>query len=432
MLVIVLLHLAREWISDHVRGFRWFSWLSGVPLLWLVYASGLGGYWLVWDRLAQFSLIATSEWLDWLPLSGEPIVRNFLGGGSVTDRLFSLLIFLHIGIPLLLLLGMWVHIQRISRPRTQPGAAIAIGLPLALLALSIAKPAASQAAADLSSVDALLDLDWFYLGLFPLLYATSPRVLWQLAGGATLLLALLPWLPPRARDPAARVDLAHCNGCGRCFADCPYAAVTMRPRTDGRAHLSQAVVDPDLCAGCGICAGACPSSTPFRRAGDVLTGIDMPQQSMTEVRREIDLAIGGLRGEAKVVVFGCAHGAELGRMAGPGTATVRLLCAGMLPPAFVEYALRAGADGVFITGCRDGDCQYRLGNRWTDERLSGWREPRLRAAVPLQLVRVAWGAPADGAALAAELGRFRQSLASMPAAVRAGLAPLKGKEIQNG
>ena len=41
---------------------------------------------------------------------------NFIGGGAVSDRFFSLLIFLHIGIPLILLLGMWIHIQRISRP----------------------------------------------------------------------------------------------------------------------------------------------------------------------------------------------------------------------------------------------------------------------------------------------------------------------------
>src|SRR5690349_15283845 len=51
--LVVLLHLAREWLNGHASGFRWFSWVSGVPLLWLAYASGLGGYWLVFDRLAQ-------------------------------------------------------------------------------------------------------------------------------------------------------------------------------------------------------------------------------------------------------------------------------------------------------------------------------------------------------------------------------------------
>ncbi len=432
MLLVVLLHLAREWVNGHVRGFRWFSWLTGVPLVWLVYASGIGGYWLVWDRLAQFSLTATAEWFDWLPFLGEPMVRNFVLAGSVSDRLFSLLIFLHIGVPLVLLLGMWVHVQRISRPRTQPQAALAAGLPLALLALSLALPAVSQAPADLSSVPASLNLDWLYLWGFPLLYASSPALLWQLAAGVTLLLALLPWLPPRAREPAARVDLAHCNGCGRCFADCPYAAVTMRPRTDGRPYPVQASVDPDLCAACGICAGACPSSTPFRRSGRVPAAIDMPQLTMSTVRRELERAIAQLRGDAKIILFGCRHGADASHGLGPDTAALRLLCTAMLPPAFVEYALRAGADGVLITGCRDGDCQYRFGNRWTEERLLRAREPRLRATVPPQLVRVAWAGPTDGPRLARELERFRASILSAPRSVRAGLAPLRRKEAVHG
>ena len=59
-----------------------------------------------------------------------------------------------------------------------------------------------------------------------------------------------------------------------------------------------------------------------------------------------------------------------------------LVCAGQLPPSFVDYALRAGAAGVVVSGCREGDCAFRLGQRWTEERLLGIREPRLRAGVP--------------------------------------------------
>src|SRR5690242_2633775 len=73
--IVVLLHVAREWVNGHTRGFRWYSWVSGVPLVWLVYASGIGGYWLVFDRLALWSLVATTEWFDALPLFGEPLAR---------------------------------------------------------------------------------------------------------------------------------------------------------------------------------------------------------------------------------------------------------------------------------------------------------------------------------------------------------------------
>src|SRR5207249_1165643 len=112
-------------------------------------------------------------------------------------------------------------IQRISRPRTNPPRMLTLGITSALTALALAKPAASLVAADLAVVPTTLDLDWLYLAIHPLFYATSAAALWALAGGATLVLAALPWLPPAKRVPVARVDLANCNGCGRCFADCP-------------------------------------------------------------------------------------------------------------------------------------------------------------------------------------------------------------------
>ena len=430
--VVVLLHLAREWINGHARGFRWFSWLSGVPLLWLLYASGIGGYWLVWDRVAQFSLTATTEWLDWLPLFGEPLVRNFIAGESVSDRFFSLLIFLHIGIPLLLLLGMWVHIQRISRPRTNPPRAIAFGLLLALVVLALARPALSDSPADLASVPPTLDLDWLYLAIHPLLYASSAGFVWALAAGATLLLALLPLLPPSRRAPAAVVNLGNCNGCGRCFADCPYAAVTLQPRIDGKPLPQQAVVDAQLCAGCGICAGACPSSTPFRSTDDLIAGIDMPQQPIGALRRDLERAIDLLEGDAKIIVFGCAEAANAGVLRASDTAVLALLCTGMLPPSFVEYALRAGADGVLITGCRDGDCAYRLGNRWTLERMGAEREPHLRPVVAAQRVRIAWAGPTDGGALTRELEGFRAALRLLPSQERERRRSPKRQEIVHG
>jgi len=44
LVLTMLLHMARHWAFDRYRGFRWFSWLSGVMLLWLVYTAGINGY----------------------------------------------------------------------------------------------------------------------------------------------------------------------------------------------------------------------------------------------------------------------------------------------------------------------------------------------------------------------------------------------------
>jgi hypothetical protein len=105
-----------------------------VPVLWLVYASGIGGYWLVWDQLGLFSAIASAEWFDWLPIFSDPATRNFLPG-LLNDRFFSLLVFLHIGIPLFLLLALWVHIQRVSQSDVFPARSLALGTFFMLLVL---------------------------------------------------------------------------------------------------------------------------------------------------------------------------------------------------------------------------------------------------------------------------------------------------------
>ncbi len=404
-----LAHLAREWLAGHFRGFRWFSWVSGVPLVVLMYASGIVGFWLAWDRLAQFSAIATAEWVD--ALGFGPMMRNFLAPASVDDRLFSLFVFLHIGVPLFLLAGMWLHVQRISRAETLPPQPLRWGIVLALAAAAIARPVASLPPADLAIAPERVAVDWFLLFMHPLMYATSPQALTLLAAGSLAGLLALPLLPGREPLAAAVVDPANCNGCGRCVADCPFAAVELAPR-EGKPRGAIAVVLPALCAGCGICAGACPSSTPFRKLEPLVSGIDLPRRTVGALRGELERALDRLEGAARVAVFGCECAADVTRLADRSTAAMPFPCTGMLPPSFVEYALRSGADGVLVTGCEQSACEYRLGNRWTDERLAGEREPHLRSSVPRERLRVRWIAAAGGASLERELALFRAELAA--------------------
>jgi coenzyme F420-reducing hydrogenase delta subunit/quinol-cytochrome oxidoreductase complex cytochrome b subunit len=414
----MLLHLARELVHGRFRGFRIFSWLTGLPLLWLVYAAGINGYWLVWDSLAQHSVIATSEWLDWLPIFSEPIVRNFLTPEGVNDRFFSLTIFLHIGLPLFSLLFMYIHIQRISQAKTFPPKVLAWGSFAALLVLSLIKPAMNQAPADMSMVPINLDYDWFYLGIFPLMYQTSPAVIWLLLGGITLFLVILPWSGHRQVVPVAVVNPANCNGCGRCVNDCPYAAVSLVQRVDGRTFKQQALVDSDLCAACGICAGSCPSSTPFRTAAVLNTGIDMPQLRVDSLRVELEEKLAALEGDAKVIVFGCDHAADVAMLKGPGVLPFSLICTAQLPPSFIEYALRNGADGVMVTGCREGDCEFRLGTQWVNERLTGERQPHLRRSVSPGRVRVMWHGSGNEQVLRSALEDFRTTLRTLPTEIK--------------
>jgi len=197
MVLAMALHLVRHFTFDQYRSFRWFSWVSGVILLWLVYISGINGYMLPWDSTAQFVTVATAEWLDWLPVFKGALVRNFITPDAVNDRLFSLLSFLHIGLPLGVLGLLWVHTQRVPGAKTNPPRPIWVGVTLALLVLSLVRPALSGPPADLSAAPTTIPFDWFYLLVYPLIYAWSPGAVWGIVGALTLLLVVLPWLPPK-------------------------------------------------------------------------------------------------------------------------------------------------------------------------------------------------------------------------------------------
>jgi CDP-4-dehydro-6-deoxyglucose reductase len=204
MVVTMAIHLVRHFAFDRLRGFRGFSWITGVALLWMVYVAGANGYMLPWDALAQFVTTATFEWLDWLPIFGGTLSRNFLYTTSVGDRLFSLLVFIHIGVPLATLLLMWVHVQRVPKASTQPPRPIAIAVVAMLVALAAVLPVASQGgAARMDMVPQSVALDWFLLLLYPLVYVASPQAMWAIVLAVTAVFAILPWLPWR-RGTAGR------------------------------------------------------------------------------------------------------------------------------------------------------------------------------------------------------------------------------------
>jgi NAD(P)H-flavin reductase/quinol-cytochrome oxidoreductase complex cytochrome b subunit len=209
MVLAMALHLLRHFVFDHYRSFRWFSWVSGVILLWLTYVTGINGYMLPWDQTAQFVSVATAEWLDWLPVFNGALIRNFITPEAINDRLFSLLSFLHIGLPLGVLALLWIHTQRVPGAQTSPPRAVWIGLTLALLVLSLVKPAVSTPPADLAAAPEVIPLDWFYLPVYPLIYQWSPGAAWALVGALTALLLALPWLPPKRTAKDDRHLLVH-------------------------------------------------------------------------------------------------------------------------------------------------------------------------------------------------------------------------------
>ncbi|MFW5926548.1 MAG: cytochrome b N-terminal domain-containing protein, partial [Wenzhouxiangella sp.] len=414
-MLLLGLHLVRELLRGRYTGARWFSWLTGMPLVWIIVVFGISGYWMVWDQLAAWVATASGELLDVLPIFTDPMSRNFISNETVSGRLFTLIGFIHlVGLPVVLVLAIWFHLLRVRYPRINPPRSLMIGSLAALLVLSVISPAVSHAPADLARVPGELAIDWFYLAIFPLQTITSPTAVWGLTAGGTLVLAALPWIfPRRGRQPVAEVHLPDCTGCGFCASDCPYGAIDMVPRSDGRNFALEAHVNASLCVSCGICTGACPSSSPYRRRDPLTTGIEMPHFTMDDFRRELDRARQSGRTDGKVLVFGCDHGVSAEEAAG-NAHVMTLPCVGFLPPAGIDYALRnTGYAGVAIAGCAECDCHHRLGDRWLAERIDRERQPHLRQRVSRERILTRWLKPGQERELAAALSEFAERVGNI-------------------
>ena len=411
LVVMMMVHLLREFAMDRFRSSRWFAWVTGIPMLWLVFTAGISGYWMVWDQLAQYIAITTAELFDSLPFFGESIARNFLTDAKLSGRFFTLMVFIHIALPLILLFIMWIHIQRHTSPKVNPPKGLAVGTFSMLLILSFIKPALSQPPADLNIVPTTINLDWFYMTIYPLLNDVSGITVWIALVGATMLLMVMPWVPPGKRAVVAIVNLDNCNGCSRCAADCPFSAIDMKPRSDGSVYKQEAVVDASHCTSCGICVGACPTATPFKRRIEQSPGIELPTDPVKELREKTIKASEDLTGNSRIIVYGCQNSMDPTEMADTDVGVVTMPCIGMLPLSFVDFVLsKKLADGVFLTGCREGDCSFRLGIKWTDARMAGERDPRMRQRVNQERIGKYWAGLTRSKEFFKELTAFRMRL----------------------
>lgn len=387
-LLLAVMHGLQMFVQRRLAGPRKLAWVTGmvaVLFLWLV---GWLGYWLVWDERAQAVAVGTAKMLDVLPIFTDPISRSFLTDEAVSSLLFFVVFFVHMLLPLLMVVSLWLHLARLARPRWMPSRRLSLWSIAALVVASLLIPATSAGPAAMTVTPSPATLDAWYLLPLYLTERLSGGMLWLVFLGVGLVVTAAPWwivrrrplvsdsTPPPGPIDVAEVDAAKCNACETCFKDCPYDAIAMVPRSDGRHFPSVALVDPDRCVGCGICAGSCDSAA---------IGPVWPRQ-VTE-RHKVDGWLAEAPPEAKTIVYACARSAARELKLEPsghlvdGPRDLRVVsvpCAGWVHPLTLERAVRRGAERVVVVSCRPETCAYREGATWTADRLEGTREPALR------------------------------------------------------
>ncbi len=365
-------HALKLFFARRFGGARWLAWVTGIFAVAVLWFTGWTGYWLVWDARGQQIALMSAQLMDVLPIFIDPLSRSFLVDAQVNTLLFFVIFFVHMLVPAGAVVALWLHITRLARANwltNKPLSAWVIG---SLVVLSLALPADLAEPASLASDPAAFSMDWWYLA--PLLAAErmSAGMMWGVLLLLSLLITAIPWLLVGKRAVVATVDVSRCHSCNKCMTDCPYGAISMAERTDGRPFDFQAMVDPNLCVGCGICAGSCDTG-----------GIGVPQLLNMELRKRV----AGWASDGAPLAILCAEAAGEGLVIDPksgacselpGWSVLAVPCAGWVQPLVVESSLRAGAQKVVIGACGPGNCHFREGALHTELRMAGTREPALR------------------------------------------------------
>ena len=193
---------------------------------------------------------------------------------------------------------------------------------------------------------------------------------------------------------SAYVDPDLCIGCKLCVDVCPQKAIAVK---------SPAYVDEAACKGCGSCAAACPvDAIKMRLFSDeqILAQI----RAATEVKKEFPLIIAFL---CNWCSYGAADLAGTSRIQYPTNArNIRVMCSARVDPSFVLEALRRGADGVLIAGCRIGECHYHDGNYQALQRVNVLKGVLEKIGIDPGRVKIVWCAASEGEIYAQELREF--------------------------
>ena len=412
LIITTLMHAYRILFMERFRGPRWLAWVSGIVMTIVLWFAGVTGYWLIWDQRSQLINDSFVNFLQAMtPFAASYMVMLTNADISGTSWPLFLTVFgLHLLMFFIAAGFFWLHIKRLNRPKWLPPAYWTVGVGIVVLLVALLFPVGMLPQGNLEMLPGPVTIDPLFLLYLPV--SGNPTLSWLFWTGLVVLLIVstaLPWLRSRRRNsvaesnpapehrPKVRIISERCTGCTLCAVDCPYGAIEMVVRSDGKRHKFIAVENPDLCVSCGICVGSCDVVA-------VTLGEIQPERLWQNVSSR--LTRGKAAGfEQPGIIFTCErHAAQSAAPYlsgtystdnGQGFEIIALPCVGTLPPDMLGRTIAAGASEVKVVGCPADDCTNREGNLWTEGRLVRERLPRLQRPYVNMPIFAHWVPPDD-------------------------------------
>lgn len=184
---------------------------------------------------------------------------------------------------------------------------------------------------------------------------------------------------------APRVNNTKCILCGLCTIACEHNVI--------KITREGVKITEEACMGCQACIATCPTGALMPTVDLSNEAISQMIKAMLEEKKEYPL----------VIIFACKWcGYEALDFAGinripysTGTRVIEVTCSARVNPIHVLEALKNGADGVLIVGCREQDCHYRTGRIRANRKIEALREALRIMKVNPDRVRII-GVPASG------------------------------------
>ena len=116
MVVMVVLHMLRVFITGSYKNPRELNWIAGALLFAMTLAFGFTGYLLPWDQKAYWATVVGTNMLGSVPFFGPQCAAVVRGGTDVTGQTLLRFYSLHIlWLPVVTAFLLWVHFHILRR-----------------------------------------------------------------------------------------------------------------------------------------------------------------------------------------------------------------------------------------------------------------------------------------------------------------------------
>jgi ubiquinol-cytochrome c reductase cytochrome b subunit len=246
MVLLIVAHLAHEFLNGSYKFPRELNWLTGVILFFLTLGMAFTGQLLRWDQNAYWAVVVAAEQVGRTPFVGQLLAQLVVAGqtvgGATLTRFYAThvflipsLMFLLIGTHLYLIIHLGIsemptpgvpvdpptYEERYHRLLNEEGVpfwpdaawkdvvfALAVGLVVVVLAVVVGPPTLGKLA-DPTIIQADPRPDWYFIWYFALFALIPPQIENYFIIGfpliVGLLLILLPFLAPSGeRSPQRR------------------------------------------------------------------------------------------------------------------------------------------------------------------------------------------------------------------------------------